>query len=78
MPHFVPYRNSISLESLSILKYCHKLISKAIPLNFERQNVNFVQQIFNEYTIQGLFTLGKQKCLPNFAEAAIFISCCIL
>ena len=31
-------------------------------------------QIFNEYTIQGLLTLGKEKCLPNFAEVAEFIN----
>ena len=30
--------------------------------------------IFNEYTIQGLLTLGKEKCLPSFAEVAEFIN----
>ena len=38
------------------------------PNDLEKQNVNLVLQIFNEYTIQGLLTLGKQKCLPNLAE----------
>lgn len=58
-----------ALESQSILKYCYKLTSKALsPTNLERQNVNLILQIFNEYTIQGLLTLGKQKYLPNFAE----------
>ena len=47
------------------------MTSKALsPTNFERQNVNLVLQILSEYTIQGLLTLGKQKCLPNFAEVA--------
>ena len=47
--------------NLSILKYSHKLISKALSLtNLERQNLNFAQQIFNEYIIQELLTLGKQ------------------
>ena len=43
------------------------------PCNLERQNVYLVLQIFNEYTIQGLLTLGK-KSLPNFAEIAEFIN----
>ena len=60
-----------ALKSLSILKYCYKLTSKALC---ERQNVNLVQQIFNECTIQGLLTLGKQKCLPNFAEVTEYIN----
>ena len=60
MPHFVPYKNFMQ----SILKY--KVTSKAT--NLERQNVNLVLQIFSEYTIQGLLTLGKQKCLPEVAE----------
>ena len=51
------------------------MTAKALsPSNLERQNVNLVLQIFNEYTIQGLLTLGKEKCLPNFAEVAGFIN----
>ena len=50
-----------ALESHSFLKYCYKLTSNALsPNNIERQNVNLVLQIFNEYTVQGLLTLGKQ------------------
>ena len=64
-----------ALESQSHLKHCYKMIAKALsPSNLERQNVNLVLQIFNEYTIQGLLTLGKEKCLPNFAEVAEFIN----
>ena len=64
-----------ALESQSILKYCYKLTSKALsPTSLERQNVHLVLQIFNEYTIQGLLTLGKQECLPNFAEVAEYIN----
>lgn len=63
-----------ALESQSLVKYCYKLTSKALsPTTFERQNVNLVLQIFNEYTIQGLLTLGKQECLPNYAEIAEYI-----
>ena len=64
-----------ALESHSILKYCYKLTSKALsPSNLERQNVNLVLQNFSEYTIQGLLTLGKQKCFPNFSEVAEYIN----
>ena len=56
-----------ALKSHSVLKYCNKLTSKALsPTNLERQNVNLVQQIFNEYTVQGLVTLGKQKSAKFF------------
>ena len=66
-----------TLESQSIFKYCNKLTSKARSLtNLERQNVNLVLQFFFffYYTIQGLLTLGKQKCLPNFAEVTEYIN----
>ena len=64
-----------ALESDSILKYCYKLTSKALsPTNFDRQNVNLVLQTFNEYTVQGLLTLGKHKCLLNFAEVAEYVN----
>ena len=63
-----------ALESHSILKYCYKLTSKTLSLtNLERQNVNLVLQIFKEYTVQGLLTLWKRKCLPNFVEAVEYI-----
>ena len=62
-------------ESQSLLKQYYKMTAKALsPNNFERQNVNLVLQIFNEYTIQKLLTLGKEKCLPNFAGVAEFIN----
>ena len=64
-----------ALESQSILKNCYKLASKRLsPTNLERQNVNLVLQIFSEYTIKGLLTLGKLKCLPNFVEVAEYIN----
>ena len=51
------------------------MTAKALsPSNLERQNVNLVLQIFNEYTIQELLTLGKEKYLPIFAEVAEFIN----
>ena len=53
-----------ALELQSLLKHCYKMTTKALSSsNLERQNVNLVLQIFNEYTIQGLLTLRKEKCL---------------
>ena len=44
-----------ALESQSILKNYYELTSKALSsTNLERQNVNLVLQIFNEYPIQGI------------------------
>ena len=41
-----------ALELQSLLKHCYKMTAKALsPSNLERQNVNLVLQIFNEYTI---------------------------
>ena len=72
---FCTLQNLHAKESPSILKYWYKLISKKLsPINLKRQNVNLVLQIFNAYTVQGLLTLGKQKCLPNFAEVAEYIN----
>ena len=51
------------------------MTSKALSsTNLERQNVNFILQIFSVYTIQGLLTLRKQKRLPHFAEVAEYIN----
>ena len=62
-------------KSQSILKYCYKLTSMTLsPTNLERQNVYWVLQIFNEYTIQRFLILGKQKCLPNLAKVAEYIN----
>ena len=53
----------------------YKLISKALsPTNLEEQNINLVLNILNEYTIQGLLTLEKQKYLLNFVEVAEYIN----
>lgn len=63
-----------NLQSQSLLKHGHKLTSEAIsPAALKRQNVSSVLQIFNEYTVKKLQMLGKQKCLPNFAEVSGYI-----
>ena len=49
------------------------MISKVLSSTLERQNVNLVLKIFNEYTVQGLLTLWKQKSLLNFAEVTEYI-----
>ena len=57
---FCTLQKSHTLESQLILEYCPKLTLKVFSLNnLERQNVDLIEQIFNEYTIQGLLTLGK-------------------
>ena len=57
-----PLQKLHALESQVLLKHCYKMAAKALSLsNLEKQNVNLVLQIFNEYTIQGLLTLGKEK-----------------
>ena len=74
-PPFLTLKKLRAKKSKSILKYCYKLISKALSLsNLERQNVYLVRQIFNEYTTQGLLTLEKEKCSSNFAELAKYIN----
>lgn len=44
------------------------------PSNLERQNVNLVLQIFNEYIIEALVTFGKKKCLPLVDDVAEYIT----
>ena len=71
---FTTIQKLYDLESQSLLKFSYRLTAKAIfPSNLEKQNVTLVLQIFNEYIIQALLTLGKQKYLPNFEEVAEYI-----
>ena len=68
---FTTIQKLYHLELQSLLKCSYKLTAKALfPSNLERQNVTLVLQIFNEYIIQALLTLGKQKYVPNFEEVA--------
>lgn len=63
-----------ALEKDSLLKYSYRLSLKALnPSNIEKQNVNLVLQVINEYVVQALLTLGKQHSLPFFADVAGFL-----
>lgn len=63
------------LESTSLLKQGYKLSAKAIsPSNLERQNVKLAVQIFNEYVVQSLLTLGRQHSLTYHSSVANYIN----
>lgn len=61
-------------EADLLLKHSYKLSIKAIsPTTFEKQNVNLVLQIFNEYLIQALLTVGKKLSLTSYTDVAEYI-----
>ncbi|XP_064120459.1 uncharacterized protein LOC135225155 [Macrobrachium nipponense] len=63
-----------SLEAKSLLKHSYGLTQKALwPSNLEKQNVNLVLKIFNEYIIEALLSFGKENFLPFSAEVAHYI-----
>ena len=63
-----------SVESDSLLKHAYKLTLKSLsPSTLEKPNVNLVINIFNEYVIQALLTLGSKHRLPFFENLAEFI-----
>ena len=63
-----------SLEADSLLKHANKLTLKSLlPLNHEKQNVSLVLQIFNEYTINALQTLGEKHNLLYYEDVASYI-----
>ena len=71
---FSTLKNLYTLEADNLLKHSYKLTFKAIsPSNLERQNVKYVLQIFNDYVIQSLLTVGKKNCLPFFSSVAGYI-----
>lgn len=71
---FATLQKLYTLEAESLLKHSYKLTLKALsPSNLERQNVNLVLQIFNEYIIEALITFGKTKCLPLVDDVAEYI-----
>ena len=62
------------LESELLLKYSYRLSMKALrPSSFEKQNVNLVLKIFNEYVIQALFKVAKEMNSLLYCNAATFI-----
>ena len=65
-----------ALESQSLLKHCYKMTAKALsPSNLERQNVNFVLQIFNGVYYSGSANFRKRKNVcPILLKVAEFIN----
>ena len=75
--HYAPFSTLKKLQKVedgSLLKHSYKLSLKALsPSSFEKQNVNLVLQIFNEYVIQALLTVGKNHCLSFYAHVSEYI-----
>lgn len=62
------------LEAGSLLKHAYRLTLKSLtPSNLEKQNVKLVLQIFNEYVIQALETIGEKRSLPFSQDVAEYI-----
>ncbi|XP_054707693.1 uncharacterized protein LOC129217416 [Uloborus diversus] len=62
------------LEYVNLVKFGHGLTLKSLnPTNIERQNVKLVLNIFNEFVIEALNTLGEKHALPHFQGTAMFI-----
>ena len=71
---FTTLKKLHSLEADSLLKHAYRLTLKALsPSNLEKQNVNLVVQIFNEYIVQALQTLGEKHNLACFDKVAKYI-----
>lgn len=63
-----------SLERKSLLSHSYKLTQKALwPSSLERQNVNLVLKLFNEYVIEALLNFGMKNSLPFSSEVADYI-----
>lgn len=61
-------------NSNNLVKFSYRLHLKALsPTNFERQNVKYVLDVFNEHVIQGLLTLGNVHSIANHQSTAEFI-----
>lgn len=71
---FKTLRQLYNYESEDLLKQSYKLSLKAIcPSNFERQNVKLALQVFNEYVVQALISIGKKHSLTFFSNVSEYI-----
>lgn len=71
---FTSIQRLYGLESDKLLKQSYKLSLKAVsPSTLDRQNVKYALQIFNEYVIQALLTIGKKHCLLFYSSVASYI-----
>ena len=70
----LPLYNVYGLESDKLLKQSYKLSLKAVsPSALDRQNVRYALQIFNEYVIEALLTIGEKHCLLFYSDAVAYI-----
>lgn len=71
---FSEVRKLYNLESDKLLKYGYGLSLKALyPSSLEKQNVKLVIQIFNDYIVEALKTLGPSNNLSKHVGTAEFI-----
>ena len=62
MGSFASFRYLRDAEYDSLVKFAYKLSFKALNSStFERQNVKFAQQVFNNFTAQALTIPGKKR-----------------
>ena len=62
MGSFASFRYLHDAEYDSLVKFAYKLSFKALnPSTFERQNVKFAQQVFNNFTAQALTIPGEKR-----------------
>ena len=61
-------------ECNSFVKFAYKLSYKALnPSTFEKQIVQLVLQIFNNFTSAAVVLLGKELRIPNYKTTSVFI-----
>lgn len=71
---FNTLKHLYDLEKSSIVRYENKLTLKSLsPSNLERQNVQLVLQVFNEYVVNALLILGPKNNLKYSLETAKYI-----
>jgi hypothetical protein len=63
-----------SVEGKELVKYSHGLNLKSLyPNNLEKQNVKLVMNVFNEFVIEGLLSVGEKHSINNYKTTAEFI-----
>lgn len=71
---FKTLRQLYNYDAEYLVKHSYKLSLKAIyPSNLERQNVKLVLQVFNDYVIQALISIGKKYSMTFFSSVAEYI-----
>nr|XP_042912929.1 uncharacterized protein LOC122272950 [Parasteatoda tepidariorum] len=71
---FNTLRKLYELEHAQLVKYGYGLTLKALnPTNIERQNVQLVVRIFNEFIVKALLEFGEKQSLNYYQGTAAFI-----